>query len=164
MTQHTEHTTKHEHHAREKWGTKLGLILAMAGNAIGLGNFLRFPVQCANNGGGAFMIPYFIALFLLGIPLMWVEWGIGRFGGKYGHGTTPGMFHYLWKNPVSKYLGAVGIMIPFCLVIYYTYIEYWTLAYSAFSFTGKYFGITTHQGMIDFLGAYQGKEIGRASC
>src|SRR3989338_3587528 len=159
MTQHTEHTTKHEHHAREKWCTKLGLILAMAGNAIGLGNFLRFPVQCANNGGGAFMIPYFIALFLLGIPLMWVEWGIGRFGGKYGHGTTPGMFHYLWKNPVSKYLGAVGIMIPFCLVIYYTYIESWTLAYSAFSFTGKYFGITTHQGMIDFLGAYQGKVV-----
>ncbi len=145
------------HHKREQWATRLGLILAMAGNAIGLGNFLRFPVQCASNGGGAFMIPYFIAFFLLGIPLMWIEWGIGRFGGQYGHGTTPGMFHYLWKHPVSKYLGAIGIAIPFALVVYYTYIESWTLAYSVFSFTGKYFGVQTHQGMAEFLAAYQGK-------
>lgn len=142
---------------REKWATRVGLVLAMAGNAIGLGNFLRFPVQCANNGGGAFMIPYILAFILLGIPLMWIEWGIGRFGGKYGHGTTPGMFHYLWKNPLAKYLGAIGITIPFGLVIYYTYIESWTLGYSFFSLTGKYFGIETHQGMVDFLSAYQGK-------
>lgn len=142
---------------REKWGTRLGLVLAMAGNAIGLGNFLRFPVQCANNGGGAFMIPYLFAFIFLGIPLMWIEWGIGRFGGKYGHGTTPGMFHYLWKHPLAKYLGAIGIAIPFALVIYYTYIESWTLAYSLFSLTGKYFGIQSHQGMAEFLAAYQGK-------
>lgn len=142
---------------REKWATRIGLVLAMAGNAIGLGNFLRFPVQCANNGGGAFMVPYFVAFFLLGIPLMWIEWGIGRFGGKYGHGTTPGMFHYLWKHPIAKYLGAIGIAIPFGLVVYYTYIESWTLAYSVFSFTGKYFGIQTHAEMANFLAAYQGK-------
>ena len=57
---------------REQWASRFGLVLAMAGNAIGLGNFLRFPVQAASNGGGAFMIPYFIALILLGIPLMWI--------------------------------------------------------------------------------------------
>lgn len=142
---------------RERWGTRLGLVLAMAGNAIGLGNFLRFPVQCANNGGGAFMIPYIFAFILLGIPLMWIEWGIGRFGGKYGHGTTPGMFHYLWHHPLAKYLGAIGITIPYGLVVYYTYIESWTLAYSVFSLTGKYFGIETHQEMANFLAAYQGK-------
>jgi len=55
---------------REEWATRIGLILAMAGNAIGLGNFLRFPVQAAQNGGGAFMIPYFLSFVLLGIPLM----------------------------------------------------------------------------------------------
>ena len=55
---------------REVWKTKLGIILAVAGSAVGLGNFLRFPVQAASNGGGAFMIPYFISLLLLGIPLM----------------------------------------------------------------------------------------------
>ena len=142
---------------RERWGTRLGVVLAMAGNAIGLGNFLRFPVQCVNNGGGAFMIPYIFAFVFLGIPLMWIEWGIGRFGGKYGHGTTPGMFHYLWKHPLAKYLGAMGIAIPFALLIYYTYIESWTLAYSVFSLTGKYFGVEGHQEMANFLAGYQGK-------
>lgn len=135
----------------------MGLILAMAANAVGLGNFLRFPVQCASNGGGAFMIPYFVAFILLGIPLLWIEWGIGRFGGKYGHGTTPGMFHYLWRHPLAKYIGAIGLAVPFLLVIYYNYIVSWTLAYSVFSFTGKYAGVTSFQGMSDFLAAYQGK-------
>jgi len=44
---------------REQWGTRMGVILGMAANAVGLGNFLRFPVQCANSGGGAFMIASF---------------------------------------------------------------------------------------------------------
>lgn len=48
---------------REKWGSKIGIIMAVAGSAVGLGNFLRFPSQAAQNGGGAFMIPYFISLF-----------------------------------------------------------------------------------------------------
>ncbi len=142
---------------RERWGTRMGLILAMAANAVGLGNFLRFPVQCASNGGGAFMIPYFVALIVLGIPLVWIEWGIGRFGGKYGHGTTPGMFHYLWKHPLAKYVGALGLALPFILVVYYNYIVSWTLAYSVFSFTGKYLAVPDYRGMVDFLGAYQGK-------
>jgi SNF family Na+-dependent transporter len=142
---------------RERWASRIGVVLAMAANAIGIGNFLRFPVQCANNGGGAFMIPYFIAFLLIGIPLMWAEWGIGRFGGRYGHGTTPGMFHYLWKNPLAKYIGAIGIFLPFGILIYYNYIVSWTLAYSAFSLTGKYLSVANHQAMVDFLMAYQGR-------
>jgi len=143
---------------RERWGTRIGIVLAMSANAVGLGNFLRFPVQCAANGGGAFMIPYFVAFLLLGISLMWMEWGIGRFGGKYGHGTTPGMFHYLWKHPMAKYLGAIGVTIPFALVLYYTLIVSWTLAYSFFSLTGQYIGIENHQEMADFLAGFQGIE------
>jgi len=141
---------------RERWATRIGLIFAMSGNAVGLGNFLRFPVQCAQNGGGVFMIPYFIAFLFLGIPLMWIEWGIGRFGGRHGHGTTPGMFHYLWNHPLAKYLGAIGMAIPFGLIVYYTYIESWTLAYSFFSMTGQYIGIETREGMAQFLKGYQG--------
>ena len=59
---------------RDAWGTKIGVVLAVAGSAVGIGNFLRFPVQAASNGGGAFMIPYFVSFFLLGIPLMWIEY------------------------------------------------------------------------------------------
>lgn len=123
---------------RQRWRTRIGLILAMAGNAVGLGNFLRFPVQAAQNGGGAFMIPYFISFFLLGIPLMWVEWAIGRYGGTFGHGSTPGMFHKLWNHPLSKYLGVIGVVGPLLIVVYYTYIESWTLAFALFSLFGKF--------------------------
>lgn len=117
-------------HKRELWATRTGLILAMAGNAIGLGNFLRFPVQAAENGGGAFMVPYFIAFLLLGIPLMWVEWAIGRYGGERGHGTTPAIFDLFWKSPISRILGVFGLWIPLVVAIYYIYIESWTLGYS----------------------------------
>jgi NSS family neurotransmitter:Na+ symporter len=143
---------------REQWGTRVGLILAVAGNAIGLGNFLRFPVKAAANGGGAFMIPYFVAFLLLGIPMMWVEWTIGRMGGVRGHGTTPGMFQVMWKHPVSKYLGALGVVIPFVIVIYYNFIESWCLGFSWFSVTGKYFGTTNREAMGKFLRGFQGVE------
>lgn len=143
---------------RDAWGSRLGLILAMAGNAIGLGNFLRFPVQAAKNGGGAFMIPYFVAFILLGIPMMWAEWAMGRYGGKYGTGTSPGIFRLLWKHPMSKYLGALGIVLPFCIAVYYLFIESWTLAYTWFSATGRYFGHNSREAMNGFLRGYQGVE------
>ena len=117
---------------RERWATKLGLVLAMAGNAIGLGNFLRFPVQAAENGGGAFMIPYAIALILIGIPLMWVEWAIGRYGGSVlGRGTPPGIFYEMTgRRRWVKLLGALGLWIPTVVAIYYIYVESWTLGYA----------------------------------
>ena len=73
----------------ESWGSCVGLILAMAGNAVGLGNFLRFPVQAVQNGGGTFIIPYLVSFLLMGIPLLWVEWAMGRFGGRFGDHSTP---------------------------------------------------------------------------
>ncbi len=144
---------------RQAWGTRLGIIMAVAGSAIGLGNFLRFPVQAASNGGGAFLIPYFISLFLLGIPLMWVEWTLGRYGGGFGHGTAPGIFHTIaQKNRFIKYFGVVGIFGPLVIFIYYTYIESWTLAYSYFAITGSYASATTQGSMQSFLSAFQGLE------
>ncbi len=143
---------------REKWASKIGLILALAGNAIGLGNFLRFPVQAAQNGGGAFMIPYFLALVLMGIPLMWVECAIGRMGGRYGHGHTAGMFELLWQHPLAKYLGMLGIFIPFTVALYYAYITAWTLAFGYFSLTGDYFGVATREAMGVYLRGFQGVE------
>ncbi|MBN1268956.1 MAG: sodium-dependent transporter, partial [Kiritimatiellae bacterium] len=141
---------------RDAWLTRWGVIMAMAGNAVGLGNFLRFPVQAAQNGGGAFMIPYFVCLLLLGIPLMWLEWAMGRYGGHHGHGTTPGMFDLLWEHPLAKYLGAFGLIIPTIVGIYYLYIESWTLAYAVFSVTGKYHGITSMEEMRGFLNGFRG--------
>ncbi len=144
---------------REQWASRIGLILAMAGNAIGLGNFLRFPVQAAENGGGAFMIPYFISFIILGIPLMWVEWGIGRYGGTRGHGTAPGIFDALWKNRLAKYIGILGIFLPLVILIYYTYICSWTLAFSFSSLLNLYPTPDVTPGVSspkEYLAPYQG--------
>jgi SNF family Na+-dependent transporter len=143
---------------RDRWATKIGLILALAGNAIGLGNFLRFPGQAAANGGGAFMIPYFISLLLIGLPLMWAECAIGRFGGRYGHGHTAGMLHRLWPHPASKYVGVFGIFIPFTVALYYIPITSWCLAFSWFSASGAYEGLTSRGEVGGFLRAFQGWE------
>ncbi|MFN2384456.1 MAG: sodium-dependent transporter [Gemmatimonadota bacterium] len=145
---------------REAWGTRLGLILAMAGNAIGLGNFLRFPVQAATHGGGAFMIPYFLSLLLFGIPLMWVEWAIGRHGGVRGHRSTPGMFHALWAHPLARYAGALGILMPLVVMLYYTYVESWSLGYALFSLTGAFGETLSIDSMTAFLQGYQGATPG----
>lgn len=148
---------------RESWGSRIGIIMAVAGSAVGLGNFLRFPVQAAQNGGGVFLIPYFISLLLLGIPLMWIEWTAGRFGGGYEHSTAPGIFHTMWeKNRFIKYFGVIGIFGPLVIFIYYTYIESWLLGYAFYALTGKLCKLTTETDMISFLGRYQGNPLGHA--
>ena len=87
---------------KQEWGTRLGVILAVAGSAVGLGNFLRFPGNAAANGGGAFMIPYFCALLFLGIPIGWAEWAMGRYGGRKGFHSAPGIMGALGGGTVGR--------------------------------------------------------------
>lgn len=130
---------------RERWGSRVGLVLAMAGNAVGLGNFLRFPAQAVQNGGGAFIIPYLVSFLLMGIPLLWVEWAIGRHGGKYGYHSTPGMMEVLGRSRWWKYVGVFGIFTNLTVAAYYCYLESWTLAYVWHSLTGTFDGKTAEQ-------------------
>ncbi len=143
---------------RDLWTSRLGVILAMAGNAIGLGNFLRFPVQAAQNGGGAFMIPYFVALLLLGLPLMWCEWAMGRYGGAHGRGSASGVLHLMTRHPAGKYIGLLGVVLPLTVLSYYLYIESWTLAYAVGSVLGHIPRDPTLAAMQGFLTNYQGVE------
>ncbi|MCK6457824.1 MAG: sodium-dependent transporter [Phycisphaerae bacterium] len=114
---------------REEWSSRLGVILAVAGSAVGLGNFLRFPGNAAQNGGGAFMIPYFIALLVLGIPICWLEWAMARRGGLAGYNSCPGVFGVIWRHRASKYFGSLGLLIPLVIYMYYVYVEGWCLGY-----------------------------------
>jgi SNF family Na+-dependent transporter len=61
---------------KEAWGSRLGVIMAVAGSAVGLGNFLRFPGLAAQYGGGAFMIAYAISFLIIGLPIGWAEWAM----------------------------------------------------------------------------------------
>ena len=100
----------------EGWNSRLGVILAVAGSAVGLGNFLRFPGQAVANGGGAFMIPYLCALLLLGIPICWAEWTMGRYGGARGFHSSPAIMGVVGRGAVPRYFGVIGLLIP--LVIF----------------------------------------------
>ncbi|TWU20070.1 sodium-dependent transporter [Bythopirellula polymerisocia] len=140
----------------ERWGSRIGVILAVAGSAVGLGNFLRFPGQAAQNGGGAFMLPYFISLLILGIPLCWAEWTMGRYGGTKGFNSAPGIFQTLWRNPLSKYLGSIALLIPLVIYMYYVVIEAWCLGYAFNYLTGDLMLGADSEKYSDFFGRFVG--------
>ncbi len=125
----------HKAHDQE-WGSRVGMILAVSGSAVGLGNFLRFPGQAAANGGGAFMIPYFCALLFLGIPIGWAEWTMGRYGGRKGFHSAPAIIGVFGGGRTARYIGVVGVLIPLAVSFYYTYIESWCLGYFWYYLTG----------------------------
>jgi SNF family Na+-dependent transporter len=91
------------------------LDLYHAGNAVGLGNFLRFPVQAIENGGGAFIIPYLICF--LGIPLLFIEWSSGRYGGKFGNHSTPYILDSMVKGGCLNTLVFLVFLHSFIIVI-----------------------------------------------
>lgn len=140
--------------SRDNWSSKIGVILAVAGSAVGLGNFLRFPVQAATNGGGAFIIPYLIAFILLGIPLSWMEWTFGRYAGMHGHGTAPGAFHQIFKKPWAKYLGSLGLLPPLFISFYYIFVQSWILAFTYYSITGKLMEVVKADKITEFFNDY----------
>lgn len=115
---------------RDQWVSRVGVILAVAGSAVGLGNFLRFPGQAAQNGGGSFMVPYFIAFILLGIPICWAEWTMGRYGGSRGFSSCPAIFGTIGKARHWRYMGVIGVLIPIIIYMYYVVIESWCLGYA----------------------------------
>lgn len=137
----------------DSWGTRVGLILAMAGNAVGLGNFLRFPVQAVQNGGGAFIIPYLVCFLLMGIPLLWIEWSMGRLGGRKGHHSTPYILDAMDKRSFWKYIGVFGIFTNIAVAAYYCYIESWTMAYVYHSLAGTFDNLKQSE-VATFFGDY----------
>ena len=118
------------------WSSQLGTMLAVAGSAVGFGNFLRFPGLAAQYGGGAFMIAYFCAFLLLGVPLCWVEWSIGRRGGVLGGHSCASAFMLITHSPLWKYLGIAGVLAPLGIGMYYMYLEGWTLGYCVSTASG----------------------------
>lgn len=102
------------------------------------------------------MIAYFISLLLIGIPICWVEWTLGRQGGKDGFHSTSGIFHILLSKPWGKYLGVIGFIVPVCIYMYYVYIEAWCLGYALNSINGNLTG--TGIDFQAFFGTFTGAD------
>ncbi len=120
---------KHTKMARAQWKTRTGFLLAAIGSAIGLGNIWRFPYMAYENGGGAFLIPYLVALLTAGIPLMILEYGIGH----KNRGSAP--LAYARVSRKFEWVGWWAVMsVMFGIVLYYNVIISWCLNYFVFSF------------------------------
>ena len=120
----------------ERWNSRLGVILAVAGSAVGLGNFLKFPGQVAMYGGAAFMIAYVFSFFAVGIPISIAEWTMGRHSGAHGYNSPAGIMGYFCGNKKMAYVGLMGAVITVLIYCYYIYIEAWCLGYAYNFITG----------------------------
>ena len=114
--------------ARASWGSKLGLILASAGSAIGLGNLWRFPYIAAENGGGSFLFIYLLCTFSVGITLLFAESALGVKTKSDPAGA------FAWINPHLKFIGTLGVFTSAIIVPYYSVVGGWIIAYIAKSF------------------------------
>jgi neurotransmitter:Na+ symporter, NSS family len=127
----------------EKWSSKFGFILAAVGSAVGIGNIWRFSSVVGQNGGGAYLIPYLIAVFLFALPLMILELVVGR----HLQGTVISSFGKIKTQ--FRIFGWIICAIVFVVLSYYLVITGWTLGYlvSSLSNSGTTFS--------DFTSSYQ---------
>lgn len=111
--------------SRDGFGSKIGIIAAAAGSAVGLGNIYRFPCELSGNGGGAFLLVYLLIVLCLGVPVMLSEFVIGRATQK----NPIGAFRTLRPRSAWPILGYLGVICAFIIMAFYSTVAGWTLEY-----------------------------------
>lgn len=132
---------------RVTFGSKLGVILATVGCAVGLGNIWRFPYMVGANGGAAFLLVYIICILLLGLPVMITEFFIGRHSRK----NAAGAFKVMAPGTKWSIIGYNGVLAAFLILGFYSVVSGWTLEYIYQAVTGSLEGKTA----ADFTVAFQ---------
>lgn len=126
-------------HTREHWGSKVGFLFAAIGSAIGLGILWKFPYTVGQNGGGLFLITYFICLVIVGLPLLIGELILGRGSER----AAVGAFMVLHRESTPwKLAGWFGVLASFLIMSFYSVIAGWGMSYILMSLTGFYQGLT----------------------
>jgi len=130
---------------RENWDSRAIFVMAAVGSAVGLGNIWRFPYTCYSNGGGAFLIPYFVALLTAGIPLMLLEFGLGH---KFLQ-SAPGAF----KKAVRgwEWLGWLAILVGLGVMTYYGVIMAWAFNFLYYTVQPENLKVWADGGAPDFF-------------
>lgn len=120
---------------KAKFGSKIGLIAATVGSAVGLGNVWRFPAVTQENGGAAFLLIYLGCVFILGIPVMLAEFSLGRSGGS----DAVGVFRKLSPGTKWYLVGGIGVLASYFILSFYMVVAGWTAEYFWQSLTGGLF-------------------------
>ena len=124
---------------RDKLGSRLGFILLSAGCAIGIGNVWKFPYVVGQNGGGLFVLIYLFFLVILGIPVLTMEFSIGRAAQK----SPAKMYEQLEPKGSKWHLhGKVSLIGCYLLMMFYTTVAGWMLHYFYMTATGKLSGLS----------------------
>lgn len=118
---------------RVTFTSKIGVVAAAAGSAVGLGNIWRFPSQTADGGGAIFIFVYIACILFFGIPVMMSEFIIGR----SARANTAGAFHILAPGTQWKWIGRLGVLTGFIIIGFYMVVAGWTLIYFLQSITGN---------------------------
>ncbi len=131
---------------KAKFSSKIGLIAATVGSAVGLGNVWRFPAETQANGGAAFLIIYILCIFIFGIPVMTSEFALGR----GGNSDAVGSFHNVTPHKKWWLVGAMAILASYLILSFYMVVSGWTFEYLWQSLTGHlYEPIQTGNGIAD---------------
>ncbi len=126
---------------RDSFGTKIGVIAAAAGSAIGLGNIWRFPYVAGENGGAAFLIIYILSIIAIGMPVMLSEFAIGRMAQRNAYGA----FRRLAPKQPWYLIGLMGILGAFMILSFYSTVAGWTMEYLYNSLLNNFQGQTADQ-------------------
>ena len=133
---------------RANFGSKLGVILASAGSAVGLGNIWRFPYETGEHGGAAFILVYLGCVLLLGIPIMIAEFLIGR----RSRTNTAGAYRKLAPGTQWRWVGFMGVLSGFLIFSYYSVVAGWTLEFTWQAATNSFAG----KSAADFIASFNG--------
>lgn len=132
---------------RGNFGSKLGVILASAGSAVGLGNIWRFPYETGNHGGAAFILIYLGCILLLGLPIMIAEFLIGR----HSQANTAHAYQILAPGTQWRWVGRMGVLAGFLILGYYSVVAGWTLEYIFEAVSNSFAGKTP----AEFISSFQ---------
>lgn len=138
---------------RANFGSKIGMILATAGGAVGLGNVWRFPYMAGQNGGAAFILVYIGCVLLLGIPCMISEFIIGR----HGASNTYRAYSIMSGGKAWKYVGLLGVLTGFLITGYYAVVSGWCLQYVYASIVGELSG--NSQYVTDYFNSFAASPV-----
>lgn len=131
---------------RATFGSKLGVVLATVGCAVGLGNIWRFPYMVGSNGGAAFLLIYVICILILGLPVMITEFFIGRRSKR----NAAGAFKVMAPGTKWSIIGYNGVLAAFLILGFYSVVAGWTLEYMMQALTGSLSGKTAADFTSDF--------------